>query len=340
MNGKQRFLAACLGEKTDRAPVWLMRQAGRYLPEYRAVREDHDFWQMVRTPELACEVTLQPIRRFGMDAAILFCDILVVLDAMGVDVRFAPGGPVIEPRVDNRRVLEHLRDPSDRDFEYVRGVIKMLRAELKDETALIGFAGGPFTLAAYLVQGGPSKSVFALKALGHTDFGLYHEILSRLSATVASLLRLQIEAGADAVQIFDTWSLHLGPDDYARFALPYTKAIIDAVRPLGVPVISYIRNAAGLLEIAAESGCDVLAVDSSIRLEDADRRLPRGIALQGNLDPAALSAPADVIRYRVRELCGSVKNRGHILNVGTGLEPTVPVEGVEALAKAVQELRR
>jgi uroporphyrinogen decarboxylase len=316
-----------------------MRQAGRYLPEYQAVRGKHTFWEMVRTHELAVEVTIQPLSRFGMDAAILFSDILIVLDALGLDVRYETGGPVIEPLVrteDDFRFLETKVDAAQA-FPYAATAIKMLCDRLHPTTGVIGFAGAPFTLAAYLVEGGPSKSLSQLKAMAYRRPDLLREISNRLSDVVADLLRLQIDAGADVVQIFDTWAWHLSPEDYETLALPYTKRVIDRIGDRGVPIIHYLRNAAGHLETAAASGCSVVSVDTSIRLSDARRRLPPEIGLQGNLDPCRLAGSHDEIRRWVHGMIRDAKGGGYIVNLGQGLTPETPIEGVEAFVRAVQE---
>jgi uroporphyrinogen decarboxylase len=341
MTGRERFLAACRNLTVDRPPIWLMRQAGRYLPEYRALRHTHSFWDMVRTPEVAVEATLQPIRRFGMDAAILFSDILIVLDALGVTVRYEEGGPVITPLVSTAEDVAALR-PVDAGvaFAYVDTAIRSLVAELHPGTAVIGFAGAPFTLAAYAVEGGPSKHVDRLKALAYTNPELYAALATRIADVVADLLIVQARAGADAVQLFDTWAWHLGPDDYRALALPYTRRVVERVRATTkIPIILYVRNAAGHLAEAASAGGDVLSVDGSIRLADASRRLRAGIALQGNLDPALLAAPTSRIREAVAAGLAATRGRGWIVNLGQGLTPQSPIAGVEALVTAVREVR-
>jgi len=338
MNGRERMLAACRGHEVDRPPVWLMRQAGRYLPEYRELRSRHGFWEMIRTPELAVEATLQPIRRFPVDAAILFCDILVVLDAMGIGVRYEEGGPVLSPQVRTAEGLAALKDVDRLSaFSYVSEAIDQLCRELHPRCAVIGFAGAPFTLAAYLIEGGPARDVSVLKALAYRDPKLYDSIASLIAGVVIELLRVQAKAGADIVQLFDTWAAHLSPDDYRTLALPYSRRVIAGLADLEVPVILYIRNAAGLLEEAAESGCHVLSVDGSLRLSDARRRLEGRISLQGNFDPALLQAPPDLIRRTVRAGVDAMRGTGYIVNLGQGLRPDTPLEGVEAFVRAVSE---
>jgi uroporphyrinogen decarboxylase len=313
-----------------------MRQAGRYLPEYRQVRERHGFWEMVKNPELAAEVTLQPVRRYGMDAAIVFSDILIVLDAMGVPIKFDGGGPELGFHVRTAGDLERLPAPdAARSFSYIRDAVSSLCDKLHPETAVIGFAGAPFTLAAYLVDGGPSKDVSKLKVMARREPELYDAIAKRISHAVIELLRLQIDAGADLVQIFDTWAGHLSPDDYRALALPYTRMIADGLRDTGKPVIVYVRSAASHLEAAADSGCDAVSVDFSIRLSEAVQRLGGRCAIQGNHDPTLLFSPAEKIREAVR---AGISDAGdaYIVNLGQGLIPETPIEGVAAFVDAVK----
>jgi uroporphyrinogen decarboxylase len=322
----------------DRPPVWLMRQAGRYLPEYREVRSQHDFWEMMRTPGLAAEVTLQPIHRFGMDAAILFCDILVVLDALGSEVEYAKGGPVVRPLVRSEPDLERLLPVNCQEsFGYVTEAVQLLCAELHPERALIGFAGAPFTLAAYLMEDGPSRSLETLRKMTGDKPELFKGILERITDVVVGLLSLQVEAGVDAVQIFDTWAGRLSQEEYTELALPYARSVVERLQGLGVPVILYVRNALDNLEAASSSGCQVLSVDSSVRLADARTRLGNGQALQGNFAPASLKEPPDRIRRQVHAAIESVGTTGYIVNLGEGLTPDTPVEGVGALVNAVRE---
>jgi len=314
-----------------------MRQAGRYLPEYRELKKDRDFWTLVRTPELAAEVTLQPVRRFGMDAAIIFCDILVVPDSMGVEVRYAGNGPVLAPLITGMQDVERLRavDP-DRDWPYLAAALGLVRARL-DGRALVGFAGAPFTLASYMVEGRVSAELVKIKSLGYNQPEVLEALLERLSDAVADLLCMQVEAGADLVQLFDTWAGRLAPGDYERWALPAVQAVVERVHALVVPVILYVNGAAGLLEPMARSGCDVLSVDSRVRLADVRRRVGQSVALQGNLDPIRLFGPVDGVREAVRGLVAETGGRGHVVNLGHGVLPPTPVEAVEAFVRAVQE---
>lgn len=337
ISSRERFLAACRREPVDRPPVWLMRQAGRYLPEYQDVRRTRGFWDVVRAPSLAAEVTLQPLRRFQMDAAIIFSDILIVLDAMGVEVTYRPGGPLITPLVREELDLTRLREVNPaRDFAYLARAIEQVTHELHPEKAVLGFAGAPFTLAAYLVEGGAGKNVSQLKALAYNKPELYATLASRIAEVVAGLLALQIDAGVDAVQIFDTWAGHLSPEDYETLALPYVRTIVSRLASRGTPLILYLRNAAGHLEAAARSGVDVISLDHSISLAEAVRRVGDKVALQGNLDPAELAGPPERIARRVGEMIAATQGTGHIVNLGQGLTPDTPIEGVAAFVEAVR----
>ncbi len=341
VNSRERLLAAIGNEKVDRPPVWLMRQAGRYLPEYKKIRSKHSFWEMMRTPELACEVTLQPLRRYGMDAVILFCDILVVPDAMNMEVAYKEGGPVITPLIRSPKDLDLLADVNASiKFDYVAEAVSRIVKVAHPDTGVIGFAGAPFTLAAYMLAGGPSKNVNQLKNVAYNQPQLFDDLIERIAVTVADLLAIQIEAGVDVVQLFDTWAWHLSPEDYSRYALPATKKVISILkeRHPTTPITVYLRNAAGHLEAAATSGCQVLSVDCSISLADARKRLDPSIALQGNMDPAILTAPEGYIKQTVQQMTGDASGGGYIANLGTGLVPDDPVEGVGHFIKAVQNL--
>lgn len=335
MDGRDRMIAACRGEDVDRPPVWLMRQAGRYLPEYRELRARHPFWEMVRTPSLAVEATLQPLRRFPVDAAIIFSDILVVLDAIGADVVFeGSGGPVIRRRFASAEDLERAAHADVRTrIGYLGEAVAELCAAVHPHHAVIGFAGAPLTLAAYWAEGGASKDLRGLKGLFYRSPDLVTGLMDRLADAVADLLILQIEAGADLVQVFDTWAGLLAPDDYAAIAAPAVRRVVDRIGGR-VPVLLYLRGAAAHLEAAAGTGADVLSIDASLGLADARRRCP-GVGLQGNLDPAWLLAPPDRLRARVRQMVRDAGPSGYIANLGQGLFPECPVEGVEAFVDAI-----
>ncbi len=333
------FLAALRGEPTPRRPIWVMRQAGRYLPEYMAVRKKHPFIEVCRTPELACEVTLQPIRRFGMDAAILFSDILVPLAPMGADFRFDDGGPKVDKAIREDAQVDALRVTEPREtLGYVADSIRLLKGELGD-TPLIGFAGAPFTLASYLVEGGGSKEHVHVKSMMFRRPELFERLLDKLAEQVAAHLVMQVEAGCDAVQLFDTWAGVLSPADFARFALPAYKRIFAALAPTGVPRILFLKGCAPYLEMMATSGADVIGLDWTVDLGESLARVP-GKPVQGNLDPTVLYGDHDTIRARAKAICEAGDAApGHVFNLGHGILPTVPVDAMEVLVETVQSHR-
>jgi uroporphyrinogen decarboxylase len=341
MTPTERFLAACRHQPVDRPPIWLMRQAGRYLPEYQQVRSRSDFMAMCHTPEQACELTLQPVRRFGMDAAIIFSDILVVPEAMGLDLSYGESGPALVPAVRSRSVFSGLRSfQPDRELAYVGEAIRLARAQLAPDTPLIGFAGAPFTLASYMMEGASGKDRVITRELLYRDPALVHDLLEHLSDGVAQFLAFQVKCGAAVVQLFDSCAGMLAPGDYEQFALPYVRKVIEQLRPLGIPVILFAGEIAGILEKVRESGADVLSVDWRIRLADVRWRVGSEVALQGNLDPAELFGPPERIRRRVAELFAETQGQGHVFNLGHGVHPRTPVEGVQAFVQAVQALGR
>ena len=330
------FLRACRREAVERTPVWIMRQAGRYLPEYRAIRERHDFLAACRTPEVACEITLQPVRRLDVDAAILFSDILLPLPGMGVDVEFHPG-PVIASPVRSRAQVDALRVPDAREaLPEVLEAVRLLRREL--EVPLIGFAGAPFTLAAYLVEGKGSHSWSAWKRMLYAEPATAHRLLETCAATVASVLGEQVRAGAQAAMLFDTWGGLLSPEDYDVFALPYARRVFDALGAAdsAVPRIYYGGDSAGHLESLRGVGAEVIGLDWRIGLGEARRRLGPGLALQGNLDPAVLLGPAALVEERVARILDDAPATGHVFNLGHGILPETPPENAERLVQSVR----
>jgi uroporphyrinogen decarboxylase len=338
MNGRQRFVAALEGRRVDRPPMWLMRQAGRYLPEYRAVRQGHTFREMYTTPEVAVEVTLQPIRRFGFDAAILFSDILVVPEAMGVALDFPEGGPVFGRQVRTAADVASLRaiDPT-KELGFVRDAIVRLREELGEETALIGFAGAPYTLASYLVEGRGSKDFLETKRLEYREPELLEALLDKLADATAEYLVMQVKAGVDAVQLFDSWGGNLTPESWVKFALPRARRIFDAVRAAGGRSIHFVLGSGGFLERLKAAGSDAIGIDWHLELSDAIARLGADTVVQGNLDPISLQAPPAEVEKRVRKIVEQGRAaKGHVFNVGHGLVPSTPIEGVEALVRAVR----
>lgn len=334
------FLAACLRRPTGFTPVWLMRQAGRFLPEYRAIRSRLSFLELCKHPEAAAEVTLLPVERLRVDAAILFADILLIVEPMGVGLEFARGeGPVIHRPVRSAEDVERLveRDPAE-TVPFVFDTVRRVRAALAERVPLIGFAGAPFTVASYLVEGGASRDYLETKRLMYRDPGAWRALLALLARTIARYLNGQIAAGAQAVQLFDSWVGALGPDDYREYVLPHTRAVIRALTP-GVPVIHFGTGTAGLLPTLREAGGDVIGLDWRVDLDEAWARVGHDVAVQGNLDPAALLAPPDEIRRRVRAILARAGGRpGHVFNLGHGVLPETPVDHAVAMVDAVHEL--
>ncbi|OFW38244.1 MAG: uroporphyrinogen decarboxylase [Acidobacteria bacterium RIFCSPLOWO2_12_FULL_67_14b] len=332
-----RFLRACRRQPVDRTPIWIMRQAGRYLPEYRELRSRVEFLDLCRTPELAAEVTLQPLRRFPLDAAILFSDILLPLDAFGISMTFTPGPRIAEPIRSRAQVDALQARPAGEAVPFVADAVRLLRRELNGRTPLIGFCGAPFTLAAYLVQGEGKEGFGAVKRMMFHEPATLEVLLDKLAAAMVDYLRLQIQGGVQAVQIFDSWAGILGATDYARFALPYVRAIVNGVRESGVPVIYFVNGAPHLIEAAASAGADVLGVCWRMPIDHVAARVGPGVALQGNLDPHALFADAAVVRERATDVLRRMAGRpGHIMNLGHGILPETPIASVEVLIETVQ----
>jgi uroporphyrinogen decarboxylase len=333
-----RFLKACRREPVDCTPVWFMRQAGRYMAEYRALRQRYSLLTMCKTPELAAEVTLQPIQRLAVDAAIIFTDILIPLEPMGVKLVFAPNeGPVIENPIRTIADVDALRriDP-EAELAFTLESIRLVCRELNGGVPLIGFGGAPFTLASYLVEGGGSRHYIQTKRLMYHHPDAWHTLLDKLAGVVTAFLRAQIKAGARAVQLFDSWVGCLTPDDYRTYVLAHTRQVIEGVRDTGVPVVHFATGAATLLEAMREAGGDVIGVDWRMPLDDAWQRLGDGVGIQGNLDPIALLAPMSELSRRVDDILRQAGNRpGHIFNLGHGILPETPVEHVQAVAEMV-----
>ncbi len=341
-----RLLRACRFQEVDRAPVWMMRQAGRYLPEYRAVRGKTDFLTLCKTPELASEVSLQPYQILGVDAVIMFSDILIPIEAMGMKLDIIESkGPVFEDPIRTEEQVNKLiiPDPVEKTG-FVMKVIRMLREELTNEAPLIGFAGAPYTLASYMVEGGTSRHYPEIKRMMFSNPALLHKMLEKIADTVAEYLNAQIEAGAQVVQLFDTWAGDLSSADYEEFALLYQQRIFDKLHRgpegLGVPAILYVNGCSHVLEKMAESGANVLSIDWRIDIADARRRLDEkgfvNIALQGNLDPCALLGTEESITEGVRGILKRAGTKGHIMNLGHGIMPMVPVEHARAFIEAAK----
>jgi uroporphyrinogen decarboxylase len=328
------FLAACRGEPVTRTPVWFMRQAGRSLPEYRAIRQGVPMLESCRTPDLVTEITLQPVRRYGTDAAIFYSDIVVPLVAIGLGIDIKPGvGPVLDDPIRTRADLDRLRPLEADDVPYVTEAVRSLVAELGD-VPLIGFAGAPFTLACYLVEGGPSKDHATTRAFMRTDPELWHELLGRLAEITLSFLQVQVAAGAAAVQLFDSWAGVLSRRDYTEFVLPHSRAVLGA--GFEVPRIHFGVGTGELLDLMGDAGADVVGVDWRIPLDVAARRVGAGRGLQGNLDPAVLAAPADVVRAEVeRVLAEGASASGHVFNLGHGVPPWADPDVLAAIVEQV-----
>jgi uroporphyrinogen decarboxylase len=335
-----RFISACHRLPTDATPVWFMRQAGRYMAEYRAIREKYTLIEICQRPELAAEVTLQPVRALGVDAAILFADILLPAIPLGAGLEFAKGeGPVLQNPVQTLEDVNNLRpvDP-ETDLGYVLEAIRILRGELKD-TPLIGFCGAPFTVASYLVEGGASREFLKTKTMMYADPQAWHALLDKLSRLLADYLLAQIRAGAQAVQVFDSWVGALSPADYAAFALPYSQRVLKAAEAAGVPVIHFGTNTATLLPLMKEAGGSVIGLDWRIPLDEGWQAIGPDRAVQGNLDPAALFAPLPELERRVKDILRRAAGRpGHIFNLGHGILQNTPVEKVKAVVEMVHEL--
>jgi uroporphyrinogen decarboxylase len=334
------FMRACRRESVPYTPVWLMRQAGRYMKEYRDVRARYGFLEMCKQPEVAAEVTTYAAHRLNVDAAIIFADILLIIEPMGLELEFAQGeGPVIHNPVRSPADVERVREIESIDsLDYVMQAIRITRRELKPGIPLIGFCGAPFTLASYICEGGGSKNYINTKRLMYNDSGAWHEMMSRISRALALYLNAQIDAGAQAVQLFDSWVGCLSPDDYREFVLPHTRSVIADVKP-GTPVLHFGTGTAPLLELIREAGGDVIGFDWRVRLDEAWARVGHDTAVMGNLDPVALFAGAGHVRREAKKILDRAGGRvGHVFNLGHGILPETPVETVVSLVEAVHEM--
>jgi len=330
---ESRFLKACRREPVDCTPVWLMRQAGRYMSEYRALRENYSLLTLCKTPELAAEVTMQPIRRFAMDAAIIFADILLPLEPLGLHLEFAKGeGPVIHNAISGPSDVANLRSfDVKKELGFVLDAIRIAVSKL-EETPLIGFAGAPFTVASYAIEGGHSRHFLKTKQLMYKQPDAWHSLMEKISSMTSQYLQAQTEAGASAVQMFDSWVGVLSPEDYREYVLPYSKKVLSTQK---VPVIHFSTGTAAYLEAICEAGGDVISVDWRIDLADARDQIGDR-AVQGNLDPAHLLMAPERLRTEIRKILDSAGRKpGHIFNLGHGVFPETPVENVEILVKEV-----
>jgi uroporphyrinogen decarboxylase len=332
------FMRACRREPTAYTPVWLMRQAGRYMREYREVRARTGFLELCKTPDLAAEVTVTAAERLRVDAAIIFADILLILEPMGIDLEFAKGeGPVIHNPVRERLDVERLREiETVESLDFVFEAIRRTRRALRPSIPLIGFAGAPFTLASYIIEGGSSRNYVHTKSLMYGDAGAWHAMMSLIARGLSKYLNAQIEAGAQAVQLFDSWVGCLSMDDYREYVLPHTRAVIESITR-GTPIIHFGTGTAALLELMREAGGDVIGLDWRVDLRDAWQRLG-DVAVMGNFDPVALFASQDFIRAQAKRILDRAGGRpGHLFNLGHGILPETPVENVIALVDAVHE---
>lgn len=342
LTSRERFLAACRRERLDGPPAWVMRQAGRYLPEYRALRAEHDFLALVRTPALAAEATLQPIRRFDMDAAVIFSDILVPASAMGLEVSFHDGeGPRLEPCVRTLLDVEHLKDFDAREATGFLGeAIRRVRAELGASKAIIGFCGAPWTTASYMIEGGSSRNFEETKRLFYSRPDVFNRLCERLVDNLIPYLGMQIEAGADVVQIFDSWGGALDAETYRHALLPHVRRLVDGAKSFGAPVILYVNGASQLLSVLAGAFPDVIGVDWRVSPHEAIRHVGARAALQGNLDPCVLFAPPDVVaRETNRVLDAFCEQAGYIFNLGSGILPGTPIESMTTLFDTIRARR-
>ena len=342
MTSRERFLAACACTPLDRPPLWIMRQAGRYLPEYRALKAQSSFLEMVRTPDLAAEVTLQPLRRFALDAAILFSDILVIPEALGQGYHFREeGGIGMEYRLDTRAQIDALA-PAEAVLEklnYVALTLEKLRTGLAGQKALLGFGGSPWTLATYMVEGGSSDDFNRIKVLFYTDRPAFDALLEKLTTALVVYFQMQIRAGADAIQIFDSWGGIIAGADYEAASLKWIRRIIAAL-PKDFPVILYAKGTAPHVTDQAFSGARVLSVDWTSDLSIVRRTLPANVAVQGNLDPVLLNTPPEIVRRESGRLLESIRgSAGHIFNLGHGIMPSAKIECVQALVDTVTNWR-
>ena len=336
-----RFLEACRRRPTDVRPVWFMRQAGRYMKQYRDIRAKVGILEICKRPELAAQVTLQPVEILDVDAAIIFADLLLPVEPMGLKLRFAAGeGPVIDNPVRTSSDIDSLSISNTDELSFVGESIQLVTKALAGRVPLIGFVGAPFTMASYMVEGGPSRNFLRTKQMMYRDETLWRRLMGKLVDVLGAFAVLQVAAGARIIQVFDSWVGALGPDDYVRFVAPYSRALIERIRASGVPVIHFGTGAAGFFRELHAAGGDVMGVDWRINIDQAWMDISYRSAVQGNLDPAVLMAPLPELRMRVHELLKRTGSRpGHIFNLGHGILPETPVENVKACVEIVREFK-
>ncbi len=335
-----RFVRACLRRPVDRTPVWFLRQAGRYMPEYQAVRKHHSLLEICKKPELAAEVTITAAEKLDVDAAIIFADLLLPFEPMGLDFEFQAGeGPVVHRPVRTAEDVARLRTDRASELGYVAEAIAKVVAHFKERIGIIGFCGAPFTLASYMIEGGSSRNYIATKTMMYRQPDAWRLLLEKLVTVLREYARQQVDAGADAIQIFDSWVGVLSVEDYRDFVLPITKTLVREVQSLGVPVIYFGVETASLLPAMRETGADVLGLDWRTPLGEAWQSLDYACAVQGNLDPITLFAEPELIRERVKQILIQAGGRpGHIFNLGHGIVPNTPVENVQHVVRFVREL--
>ena len=336
-----RFLRACLRRPVDRTPVWFLRQAGRYMEEYREVRKHHTLVEICKQPDLASEVTITAAEKLGVDAAIIFADLLLPLEPMGLDFEFQAGeGPVVHHPVRTAADVRALRTDRADDLAYVARAIEKVADHFRDRLGIIGFCGAPYTLASYMIEGGGSRNYIHTKQMMYCDNSAWRSLLDKIIAVLTEYCRLQVEAGAEVIQIFDSWVGSLGLADYREYAFEATQRLIRAVQQMGVPVIYFGVETAGLLAQMAATGADVIGLDWRQPLDEGWRAVGHSHAVQGNLDPITLFAPQEILERRVHEILRAANGRaGHIFNLGHGIVPTTPVENVQAVVKMVREFK-
>lgn len=340
LTGGSRFVRACLRQPVDCTPVWFLRQAGRYMPEYQAVRREHSLLEICKSPEIAAEVTITAAEKLDVDAAIIFADLLLPLEPMGLDFTFTAGeGPVVHRPIRSASDIAALRTDRTAELGYVAQAIERVVGHFGDSKGMIGFCGAPFTLASYMIEGGGSKNYVETKKLIYRDPGAWQALMETLVTVLTEFARLQVEAGADTIQIFDSWVGALSVTDYREFVLPMTTRLVQSVQAMGVPVIYFGVDTAMLLPAMRETGADVIGLDWRTPLDAGWKALGPGCAVQGNLDPIALFAPEKLLRARVEEILRQADGRaGHIFNVGHGIVPETPVENVQRVVRWVREI--
>jgi uroporphyrinogen decarboxylase len=338
LTGGSRFLRACLRRPVDRPPVWFLRQAGRYMAEYREVRKHHTLVEICKRPDLAAEVTITAAEKLGVDAAIIFADLLLPLEPMGLDFEFVAGeGPMVHQPLRTVEDIDRLRTDRTSQLEYVAAAIQKVAGHFGDRMGMIGFCGSPFTLASYMIEGGSSRNYIFTKQMMYSEPYAWQKLLDKLFTVLVAFCKQQVDAGADVIQIFDSWVGSLSVEDYRDYVLPVTTRLVKAVQGLGVPVIYFGVDTASLLPAMRETGADVIGLDWRTPLEEGWRALGHGCAVQGNLDPITLFAPLPILEMRVKQVLAQADGQpGHIFNLGHGIVPGTPVENVQAVVKMVK----